>query len=347
MHIDLFTANVENISYARILIEVDVSQPLTEVISIETLSGLWEQQVEYEWRPRYCNECLRYGHTDSDCWYQQQEENGVNANTEPANIKEPIKKTRHTKMVWKVVVRKGNHSPDDVGTQQQQQCSHENEVQELSKDEQLMIDVNDQEYNLVHRREGKQAMQDTPMETKVKSLRAHRVMHKIARGRQTCNNYNETPNGRIWLMWENQLNVQIVEIRDQYIHCIIEDPRFQSKQSIGSKVYNKVDWALGDIQWLQMYGQVEVDFLHPSISDHSPILFKYCQQPNLHPRPFKFFINVMEHPKFKYVLQQVWATKNHEQTMENVWWKLKKLKAKLKDINTYMALYQQQLSLAR
>ncbi|KAG5629694.1 hypothetical protein H5410_001411 [Solanum commersonii] len=48
MHTDLVTANVEKISYARILIEVDVSQPLTEVISIETPSGLWEQQFEYE-----------------------------------------------------------------------------------------------------------------------------------------------------------------------------------------------------------------------------------------------------------------------------------------------------------
>lgn len=82
---------------------------------------------------------------------------------------------------------------------------------------------------------------------------------------------------------------------------------------------------------------MEADFLHPSISDRYPILIKYCQQPNLYPRPFNFFINVMEHPKFKSVLQQVWATENHEQPMENVWWKLKKLKAKLKDTNTYMA----------
>ncbi|KAH0729461.1 hypothetical protein KY290_000585 [Solanum tuberosum] len=112
------------------------------------------------------NECLRYGHNDSDCWYQQQEENGVNVTNEPANIKEPkkrqIKKAQHTKMVWKVVIRKGNNSPNDVGTQQQQ-CSHENKVQELSKDEQLMIVANDQEYNLFHRREGKQAMQDNPI----------------------------------------------------------------------------------------------------------------------------------------------------------------------------------------
>ncbi|KAK4737500.1 hypothetical protein R3W88_001197 [Solanum pinnatisectum] len=55
----------------------------------------------------------------------------------------------------------------------------------------------------------------------------------------------------------------------------------------------------------------------------------------------------MEHPEFKSVLQQVWPTENHEHPMENVWWKLKKLKAKLKDINTYMASYQQHLSLAR
>ncbi|KAH0685695.1 hypothetical protein KY290_017216 [Solanum tuberosum] len=66
IHTDMFTANAERISYARILIEVDVSQPLTEQIVIETPSRPWDQPVEYEWRPKYCNECLKFGHNDVD-----------------------------------------------------------------------------------------------------------------------------------------------------------------------------------------------------------------------------------------------------------------------------------------
>ncbi|KAH0674549.1 hypothetical protein KY284_025636 [Solanum tuberosum] len=69
LYTDQYTANVVKISYAKILIEVDVSQLLTEVIQIETTIGLWEQQVDSEWKPKYCNESLGYGHTDLECWY--------------------------------------------------------------------------------------------------------------------------------------------------------------------------------------------------------------------------------------------------------------------------------------
>ncbi|KAG5613500.1 hypothetical protein H5410_024781, partial [Solanum commersonii] len=73
VHTYQYTTNSVKISYAKILIKVDVSQPFTEVIQIETNAGMWEQHVDYEWKPKYCNECLRYGHTDVECWYQNQD----------------------------------------------------------------------------------------------------------------------------------------------------------------------------------------------------------------------------------------------------------------------------------
>ncbi|XP_058774346.1 uncharacterized protein LOC131648621 [Vicia villosa] len=53
------------ISYARVLVEVDITRPMKETISIQDHSGKeWEQKVEYEWRPKYCQTCLKIGH---DC----------------------------------------------------------------------------------------------------------------------------------------------------------------------------------------------------------------------------------------------------------------------------------------
>ncbi|KAK6775665.1 hypothetical protein RDI58_026666 [Solanum bulbocastanum] len=98
-----------------------------------------------------------------------------------------------------------------------------------------------------------------------------------------------------------------------------------NKQDTGSRVYNKIDWALGDFLWLQQSGQ----------------------QQNLHPKPFRFFPNVMEHPNFSNILKQVWTTDESDHPMENAWCKLKKLKLQIKDINRYMASYQQKLGLAR
>ncbi|KAH0738078.1 hypothetical protein KY290_036783 [Solanum tuberosum] len=67
LHTGNFTANVEKISFANILIEVDVSEPFPDMIVIETPSGPWDQPVECDWRPKYCNECLKFGHNDVEC----------------------------------------------------------------------------------------------------------------------------------------------------------------------------------------------------------------------------------------------------------------------------------------
>ncbi|KAH0778514.1 hypothetical protein KY290_004941 [Solanum tuberosum] len=82
-----------------------------------------------------------------------------------------------------------------------------------------------------------------------------------------------------------------------------------NKQEVGRKVYSKIDWALGDLNWLQQYGQVKADYLNPSISDHSPILIKCCTYATLHPKPFRFYPNIMEQPDFKSILRQVWEEK--------------------------------------
>lgn len=73
MYTDRFTANSQKNSFARVLVEVDASQPLTKVIQMETPSGPWEQRIEYEWKPKYCNECLRFGHNIEECWYHREE----------------------------------------------------------------------------------------------------------------------------------------------------------------------------------------------------------------------------------------------------------------------------------
>uniref|UniRef100_M1AYJ1 Endonuclease/exonuclease/phosphatase n=1 Tax=Solanum tuberosum TaxID=4113 RepID=M1AYJ1_SOLTU len=44
LHTDNVTGNADKISYARVLIEVDVSQPLIELVLLETPSGPWEHR---------------------------------------------------------------------------------------------------------------------------------------------------------------------------------------------------------------------------------------------------------------------------------------------------------------
>ncbi|XP_075079928.1 uncharacterized protein LOC142165228 [Nicotiana tabacum] len=89
-----------------------------------------------------------------------------------------------------------------------------------------------------------------------------------------------------------------------------------NKQPVASRVYSKIDWALGNFQWLKQYRHIEADFLNPGVSDHSPILLRFFQERRLHPKPFKLFSNVMEHPEFHAILSRNLFDKENEILVE-------------------------------
>ncbi|OIT35019.1 hypothetical protein A4A49_03017 [Nicotiana attenuata] len=61
---DKLTAHYDRVSYARVLIEVDVTQPLPDVLPVIMADGnIWNQDVEYELKPMFCQECNQFGHT--------------------------------------------------------------------------------------------------------------------------------------------------------------------------------------------------------------------------------------------------------------------------------------------
>nr|XP_016463926.1 PREDICTED: uncharacterized protein LOC107786925 [Nicotiana tabacum] len=57
------TTKQTRISYARMLIEVNVSKPLPEKITVMDPNGqIFQQEVEFEWKPQLCPQCLTIGH---------------------------------------------------------------------------------------------------------------------------------------------------------------------------------------------------------------------------------------------------------------------------------------------
>ncbi|CAK8535666.1 unnamed protein product [Lathyrus sativus] len=64
---DECAANKLRVSYARILIEVDITQPLIDEITIRNVAGdIIMQPVQYEWRPTFCETCQKLGHNCED-----------------------------------------------------------------------------------------------------------------------------------------------------------------------------------------------------------------------------------------------------------------------------------------
>ncbi|XP_019259591.1 PREDICTED: uncharacterized protein LOC109237704 [Nicotiana attenuata] len=76
---DKLTAECERISYARVLVDMDITQPLPEEVHIEILGQKsWIQMVEFEWKPKFCLECNNFGHDKAKC--QQMEEQKKKSN---------------------------------------------------------------------------------------------------------------------------------------------------------------------------------------------------------------------------------------------------------------------------
>ncbi|XP_060170305.1 uncharacterized protein LOC132601217 [Lycium barbarum] len=65
MFADECTTKQTRISYARMLIEVDVTKPLPDEIAIMDANGvIFHQRIKFEWKPEFCEKCQKVGH---DC----------------------------------------------------------------------------------------------------------------------------------------------------------------------------------------------------------------------------------------------------------------------------------------
>lgn len=63
LYADECITQIDRISYARVLIEMDISQNLPSAIKVEDPNGReFTQKVIYEWVPAYCPSCLIIGH---------------------------------------------------------------------------------------------------------------------------------------------------------------------------------------------------------------------------------------------------------------------------------------------
>ncbi|KAL2248410.1 UNVERIFIED_CONTAM: hypothetical protein Sindi_2693300 [Sesamum indicum] len=65
---DSLTLKMERVSYARILVEVDASKKLIDQVEFVMPNGITRKQsVAYEFTPKFCTECNRFGHLKETC----------------------------------------------------------------------------------------------------------------------------------------------------------------------------------------------------------------------------------------------------------------------------------------
>ncbi|XP_052206780.1 uncharacterized protein LOC127811107 [Diospyros lotus] len=66
------TATKERVSYARVMVEIDASRLLVRDVRMKFPSGkVREQQVLYEFEPKYCSACKVFGHSITGCRFKK------------------------------------------------------------------------------------------------------------------------------------------------------------------------------------------------------------------------------------------------------------------------------------
>nr|XP_016465755.1 PREDICTED: uncharacterized protein LOC107788589 [Nicotiana tabacum] len=66
------TIGTIRISYARMLIEMDITKPLTRRVKLQdSMRKTIEQEISYDWEPTYCNKCLQIGYNCNENIMQQ------------------------------------------------------------------------------------------------------------------------------------------------------------------------------------------------------------------------------------------------------------------------------------
>ncbi|KAL0317540.1 UNVERIFIED_CONTAM: hypothetical protein Sangu_2168300 [Sesamum angustifolium] len=75
---DSLTMRMERVSYARILVEVDASKTLVDHVEFKLPNGVIRKQpIVYEYTPKFCTKCNRFGHHQNSCHDSQQPEYGT------------------------------------------------------------------------------------------------------------------------------------------------------------------------------------------------------------------------------------------------------------------------------
>ncbi|XP_019227721.1 PREDICTED: uncharacterized protein LOC109209010 [Nicotiana attenuata] len=115
MFADECTAKQTRISYARILIEVNVTKPLPTSIPVMNDEGvMFEQAVEYDWKPEFCEKCLKAGHNCSRIPKESDKQIPQSRNRKPP----PVKQIWRTKEPAKVTTDEVNQKQGEEATKE-------------------------------------------------------------------------------------------------------------------------------------------------------------------------------------------------------------------------------------
>ncbi|XP_057771048.1 uncharacterized protein LOC130990832 [Salvia miltiorrhiza] len=86
--------------FARVLVDMDVSKPIPETLTVDKGTRSFEVEFVYENLPHFCGYCKLAGHNIAQCRRKKQQDNNTEA-TNPKSLDQPSFKSNHNKTMGK------------------------------------------------------------------------------------------------------------------------------------------------------------------------------------------------------------------------------------------------------
>ncbi|XP_058775452.1 uncharacterized protein LOC131649713 [Vicia villosa] len=221
---DECTTSKLRVSYARIIVEVDVTKDFVKEIAIRDCEGRKiKQMVEYEWRPKFCDKCKKLGHQCKEP-VRKVERKWKPKPLIPVSVT-PEEHTTATPSTKNVTVEQGASSKDN------QEKNNDEPPWTLVKATREKASWNVRGLN----KSGKLREISSRLryihpdimiyiETRVKEPKAKIIREKLKLHDMYIDNYNNHANGRVWISWDtNKCDIKKILSTDQAIHCGVYD----------------------------------------------------------------------------------------------------------------------------
>lgn len=102
LYADKFTTQASRITFARILVKMNVTKELLKEVKIQGARGkVFKQTVVYEWKPIFCQKCLQVGHICGEKAKEpalRKQENGMGKEWKATTNKHVVAKKEKTRV---------------------------------------------------------------------------------------------------------------------------------------------------------------------------------------------------------------------------------------------------------
>ncbi|XP_056688055.1 uncharacterized protein [Spinacia oleracea] len=358
---DECTSKQLRISFARMLIEVDVTKDMPKSVLIQDSTGRsFTQKVDYDWLPPFCKDCKVIGH---DC--QVKKSNATRF--QPAvHVPKKVNKVWKPKKVQADSVKSNHDAPviDRVVEEKDAETEHTPSGQNEQQN------VQDDGWRVVSRRRRESRTHESSLglaqvrtvvgiapefsldEDGVKEGNAQRIKNKFGSAWVWEMNYTCSPkvyglhtieHRRPLLVqgkWKSSSDAETKDFEEFIQAAGITELKscgnmfsWSNKGQGDQTISSRIDRAFGCCDWQSSFPAVCVDYLNPGISDHFPLLLDCNIAHHQGSRPFKFFNYMASHKCFRQVVQEGWDTPVVGTAMFQVWQKLKAVKKGLKQLH--------------